>query len=638
MAALCVIQIAFVFLWVVPGPMLIDEVVYHRMVKSFVEGHGLGLWNGYEEMASPELAALYMQPSGGRLVAQYPHGFPVVAAPAYALFGFRGMFLVNALSFVGAIALCYRIAMQILRDQRVAIGAAAIFALATFAWEYSQAAWPHALALVIILAAASLGLSAYQTRTRRTAVALAAAAGGLAGIAITIRLDAVFCVPAFVLPFLLASPLRFREVIALGVGTGPALAALAATNWLKWDTLSPLSYGRPGRIMGLASQASLYAMAIAAVAALVAITRPRPRAWIASHPRVVAVSGLGALVAALLIEPASEHLYRLVRGARVILLDLRELPLHDLTPAMQRSTDGAVDYGGALKKALLQNVPHLALLVVPVLSAIRSRAVRQPMLLLATIPATLAAFFSYYSWHGGMCFNMRYLLPVLPFTSIMTACALADLGRGAIRGWPWVLASSAAVTVLAYVVAVPSDRSSAIEGFIYVTPLVMAFAIVVAVAAWWMRPTRATSTAAIALAGISLGWAAAVGFAYDARWSRTFRENNHRLSEITARHIDPDSLLFADLPDRFYGIVEHRARVRVAIPVNDQYRDAGRLLRFHQAHGRRVYAVLTLEWWTRMRQSGALADMEIKPIAQLGPFYLAEIRPHDTSELPSSDP
>src|SRR6266545_8052060 len=98
--------------------MVIDEVAYHRMVKSLVDGHGLYIWNGYEEFRSPELSALYMDPANGHLVAQYPYGFAFVAAPFYALFGYHGLFLVNALAEVGVVALCYRVAMQVLDDER----------------------------------------------------------------------------------------------------------------------------------------------------------------------------------------------------------------------------------------------------------------------------------------------------------------------------------------------------------------------------------------------------------------------------------------------------------------------------------------------------------------------------------------
>ena len=53
--ALLVGVLLLVFLWVEPGPLSIDEVTYQRMTHDLLAGHGLFLWNGYEELPSVEL-------------------------------------------------------------------------------------------------------------------------------------------------------------------------------------------------------------------------------------------------------------------------------------------------------------------------------------------------------------------------------------------------------------------------------------------------------------------------------------------------------------------------------------------------------------------------------------------------------
>src|SRR5262245_30084828 len=97
--AAAALQLAFVFGWVRPGPLSIDEVIYQWMAADLVAGHGLALDNGFDLRPSPELATFYMVTASERLTAQYPYGFPLLAAPAARLFGMRGLFLVNALAF-----------------------------------------------------------------------------------------------------------------------------------------------------------------------------------------------------------------------------------------------------------------------------------------------------------------------------------------------------------------------------------------------------------------------------------------------------------------------------------------------------------------------------------------------------------
>ena len=111
------LQVAFVFLWVRPGPLSIDEVIYQWMAQDVVAGHGLTLENGFDVARSPELATYYMVADGDRLVAQYPYGYAFLAAPATAAFRLHGLFLMNALAFVAALALMAHLGMRLLRDR-----------------------------------------------------------------------------------------------------------------------------------------------------------------------------------------------------------------------------------------------------------------------------------------------------------------------------------------------------------------------------------------------------------------------------------------------------------------------------------------------------------------------------------------
>src|SRR5262250_743138 len=96
-ALLLVVQVIFALRLNPDGPFTYDSGTYHMMVKTFVEGRGFRIWNGYDEMPSPELIVAQLRAPRGELFAQYPEGYTLLAAPFYAAFGFRGFFLLNSL-------------------------------------------------------------------------------------------------------------------------------------------------------------------------------------------------------------------------------------------------------------------------------------------------------------------------------------------------------------------------------------------------------------------------------------------------------------------------------------------------------------------------------------------------------------
>jgi hypothetical protein len=78
---------------VIPGCLVIDDVTYLQMTKNFSDFHSLGIWNGYDEFPSRELVGSgQLRVHNGRLVAQYPYLYPVLAWPFYRLPRFREIF------------------------------------------------------------------------------------------------------------------------------------------------------------------------------------------------------------------------------------------------------------------------------------------------------------------------------------------------------------------------------------------------------------------------------------------------------------------------------------------------------------------------------------------------------------------
>ena len=86
---------------------------------------------------------------GDHIVPATPYLWPLLNLPLYRLVGFFGLFVLNSIAFIVLVAVCFALAKKILNDLNLALNASLIFIFGTFAWEYSQAAWPHITSMSI---------------------------------------------------------------------------------------------------------------------------------------------------------------------------------------------------------------------------------------------------------------------------------------------------------------------------------------------------------------------------------------------------------------------------------------------------------------------------------------------------------
>ncbi len=228
-------------IWVAPGHATIDEGVYDFMLRDFVTRGSLAIWNGYEEFPSPELLLATMVVHDGTLLSQYPHVFTILATPFYWLFGYRGVFLLNALSFVGAVVVCFLLAQRLFRDSSLSLNSCLVLIFATFAWEYAQTGYPHAVSMLLVVLAVYCAVCSLQAPRGRRELWWAYAAGLTLGLGVGVRLDTIFALPAMLLPFVFAHPWRPRPAVVLSAGLLPGLIVLSVINYLKFGTISPFS-------------------------------------------------------------------------------------------------------------------------------------------------------------------------------------------------------------------------------------------------------------------------------------------------------------------------------------------------------------------------------------------------------------
>lgn len=630
---LALLTVAFALFLSPAGHVTVDESVYHLMARSFADAGSFEILNGYREFPSSELRLSAMVPVGDGLFAYYPYLHPVLAYPFYSLFGYQGLFYLNSLAFLGVVGLCFAIAQRVFRDQALSLNACLILVLATYAWQYSQAAWPHALSTLFVTGAVYVAVLALLAADRRRAVGIALAAGLVVGAGVGVRIDVLFVLPALLVPFLFAVPSRPLPAIAVIAGTVPGLAALAVANQIKFGTLSPFSYGAQAAGTGIdpMSYVPLAAMGLLLGAVAWISTRLRMRALVQAHRKALLVGAALAGVGALFVPEVWALVSRVATGAYQLVVDLRIRDLSIAEGGLSRGPGGGLIYMGALKKSLLQSCPYLVVLLLPLMALLRGGRDATVLGVLLLVPAGFIGVYAYFAWHGGLGLNLRYLLPLLPITSIFAAYVWrAVSAEGGDRRWPIRagLFLSGAVVIGAIVVFPLHELSvAALERVLLTGPLALAAVLAVTLVAWMasrgrIRPVMANGVA-VALV-LAFTWSGFVAFFYDYPRAWAKRSVAVRISEEVGQLIPSGSILFVELATPVSGLYEHDDII-VAQPDRDEFQSFRALLGWHLRAGRPAYAWFRNDTWDAIREGGLLDGLTVNPVAELAGSPFAQL-------------
>ena len=615
--AACVLGVAIAALLGSGGHFNVDEGVYHMMVRDASVAGNHALWNGYEEFPSRELWFPVLQIHAGRLVSQYPEGFTLLTLPFYRLLGYDGLFVLNALAFFGTVLLTYRLAQRFFPNRHLALNACLVLVFATYAWEYTQASMPHGFSMLIVVGAVCLVVKALDAGTRGLALLAALAGGGLIGAGATVRLDVMFALPLVIVPFIFARPARPWLALSAGLATLPALIWLALINQEKFGVVSPFTYGAniANESASVVPYLMLGAAGFAGLGLLWTATRPWGQRQLRDRPKLVALALAVTAGLVLLFPPGWSLAGRFAEGLYLLVVDLRIRDLSILEGGLTRGPDGSMIYIGSVKKSLLQSCPYLAALILPFWALLRGGRDRPALAMLALGPAVYIGVYSYFAWHGGQGLNLRYFLPILPFTSILTAYAWHDLTEGMEPSPRRRLALlGAGLAALFVLLGAPALLEPARQGVVFLTvPLVLAGGLLAAaIARLAARPRAARITGGVAAAGLTLSlvWAGLVAFTYDLPRAYLFRMHRAELTRSVAPRIEPDSLLFVHSGCPFFGLLEG-ARLRIATPRYDDFQDFTALAKFHLRAGRPVYAWLDEHLTQDLEDHGLLPRLRL---------------------------
>jgi len=484
--------------------------------------------------------------------------------------------------------------------------------------------------LLFISGAFYLAVRAFFGAPGRQRWLWAIAAGLVVGFAPGIRMDAFLILPCILLPFLFARPWRPIEALLICLAAVPGITILSITNYIKFGVPSPFSYGTGPSGHTPAVPIPLVAGAGGILLAAWIMTREALAPLMKYRGRILLGFALVCLMLLALVPQLRETVQKALNGANIMLVDLRFLDPAAVEPAMSRTSQGGVLYLGALKKSLLQSMPYLTVLVLPLIALIRREEnfVRLAILLLPL--AVVTSFFAYTKDHGGLCLNLRFFLPVLPFTSILTAYAMRHMhsewqAKIGLLGWICLTV----LTIAAYLVSVEELINSfeELEFTLLVVPLLIAgflLCLVVAGELLKVQGVELLQKAAWALLIVAMSWSGAVAFFHDYPKHREQRATNYSVGGRALQVVPPDSVFFtAPFIDPFMGLIE-QDRVRIALPGQDNFADFPKIVEFYLKKGKRVFAVFPNPYWANLK-AGSLAAYVVKPVLQFPGSYLAEI-------------
>jgi len=561
----------------------IDELIYALMAESATKG-SLVIENGYSSFPSTALLVRFLVPGPDGSAPQYPSGYGFFALPFYSLLGIRGLFMMNSLAFAGSCWCTYSLARSIRCSKHTATLAWVILGGATYASEYGIAVWPHALAMLVVVAGQ---LAAFRAARQPSAsLVWAVLTGAVLGAGIMIRVDIILLAPGVLVWWLHKRSARRLIPVAL-IGMSPGVVVASWLNHLKFDSWSPLSYGRVAGSATLSAYAPL-AFGVGLITGLVLLLHHLYVRRLLSRRIVTLIAGATIITCGAFAQ-TRQLAVRMGHGLYVLLVDLQSYSRATDDPGVMKSDTGYLVFYGYLKRSLLQSLPYLGVLI-PALRTRRAQSGDAPFL---GVVCTLWILpFALMEWHGGFSFNMRYFVPLLPGLAIITAFALARLqDAGALTSSLLLshqrIACATAAAVACTVILMTFQPALGSLLFLYV-PLLLALLLALSaiwIGRWGLTAIGVRTLSALAIA--SFVWAGASFGMHDLTLSYKQRSHVHRLMEDAAR-LEDNILVVTPTPEYFWSQFL-RPRSNVAVVAAGVNYDIAALLNFYLQAGHPVY-------------------------------------------------
>ncbi|SDX18050.1 Dolichyl-phosphate-mannose-protein mannosyltransferase [Ruegeria halocynthiae] len=536
------------------GFFILDEFIYFAGVQSFSDSGGFSVSNGFEQFGSEDLRLWLLVEGPSGLVPQYPIGTTLAGAALLGLFGQKSLIALNVLAGIGTLCFTYALARRMFPGRFVGDLAVLLMTFCTFWIEYVVGHWPHSVSMLTVTAAIYFFVSALDRENGEAVLAMAAAF--LIGFGVLFRLEGVLVLPGIAALTVIYARSPVKVLVSGMIGLMPFAVVIAWSNFVRFGSLNPLSYGSTGGGTDLVSYLPLGAFLGLALLALVTLRAKGSvqswSAWSISACVIVTVS-------VILLPQLSAMVLKVSEGVRSLLIDATRLS--DPRSGVQSNPDGTLSFWGLPKKALGQSLPWLGCLAL--LVGLQWNRERRSFVISLTICLIWALPFLVRSWHGGLGLNMRYFLPLLPLLAGMSAFLITLwIDR---FGHLLLVAGVVMGLVIAVLWQVNLTVSTA-EFHQITTTRVVIFVVLVSLVSGFI-PKRSTSGLALAAVGFGMGVATVLAL-QDLAFSQSRRANMASASE-TSKSIEGSVVLYGAPEAHSYALRNPKHLLALPNPISE---------------------------------------------------------------------
>jgi hypothetical protein len=531
-----------------PGVFTVDESHYLLAAQAMADRGSFRIENGYEQTGEESLLFFYTvvpdRVDQLGTVSTVPPYHAILAAPFLAIGGLTGLLWVNLLAFAAAAIAVRRLASRIRPEGWFPWGTAALFVAGSCGMEYALGVWPHSLSQSLIAWSLLLLVS---TPDGKRGWVFALLAGLLGGLATGVRLQNILLLPVLLVSARWFLHLGWSRLAIHIAGWMVPLIGMSLINLHRLQTLNPFTYGWSkvwektiyGKTLAfVGSQPWIVAAVVLAVAGICWLWRRKQFSLL--------VSGFAlAIVASVAFVPGiRSSLAHWISMAGYHLLDSTFLPSGTLSAGSATNRLGQNLYGGVLKKGLLEVLPFLVLSLYGLAAFWRRKEGPSVAGFLACFGWCGAAFLPVVLSAGGLCYNPRYMLELLP------ALVTVSLYLGLRLSFSRTLMLGGALAGILFSLPVLANPGSVAQPdggwYPLLVPLVGALALLVVSGFGlfgverWQRLGRAGGTFLFAA---TLAYGCLVQLGVDLKTSLTVRHYSSRILEEGRRVIPDDSVL-----------------------------------------------------------------------------------------------
>jgi hypothetical protein len=236
-------------------------------------------------------------------------------------------------------------------------------------------------------------------------------------------------------------------------------------------------------------------------------------------------------------------------------------------------------------------------------------------------PAAFVASYGYFAWDGGTGLNLRYFVPILPFTSILAAFAWREITDGLSNSQRHISIVSGALAGGLYLVLILLGPAllwgpwtlGQQETIFLSLPLVIAVIALVLVLGTMIKPSHRLRSAAAAVLAVGLVWSGMVAFSHDFPRAHGLRVARAKLNQNLARVAQDDSVVVTIDAHLFYDLLIDK-RVRIALPFRDNFEGLDALVAYHLDNDRAVYVWITEFMENQIRQRQLFNTYAVVPL------------------------